>query len=61
MLHIKEYPLISDEIAYYHYPGGILFSYSKSNLRPIENISGNIELVKKVADNKPVPHSDCIL
>ncbi len=61
MLNIKEYLLISNEIAYYHYAGGILFSYSKSILRTIENISGNIELAKKVADNKPVPHSDCIL
>lgn len=55
MLPKEEYPLIPGEIADYRYADGILFSYSKSILRTVENISRNIELVKKITDNKSVP------
>lgn len=49
-------PLIKGEIAdYYFDDNGILFSYSKNPKRTIENISANIELVKKITNNKPVP------
>ena len=34
---------------------GILYAYSKSILRTVENISANIELVKKITHNRPVP------
>jgi hypothetical protein len=47
---------IIGEIADYHYGNdGILYSYSKSTLRTVKNISGNIALVKKITGNKPVP------
>ncbi len=55
MLPNEEYSLISSENTVYRYADGILFSYSKSILRTIKNISANIELVKKITDNKPVP------
>ena len=48
--------LISGEIADYWYaPNGILYSYSKSVKRTVGNISRNIELVRKITDNKIVP------
>src|SRR5687767_3257501 len=48
--------LIEGEIADYHYgEDGILYSYSKSITRTVENISRNIELVKQITDNKKVP------
>lgn len=34
---------------------GILYSYSKSIKRTVKNISGNIELVRKITGNKKVP------
>lgn len=43
------------EIATYWFDEGILVSLSKSVLRTVENISGNVELVKKITNNKPVP------
>ncbi|MGO4291714.1 STAS/SEC14 domain-containing protein [Chitinophaga sp. RAB17] len=49
-------PLIRGEIADYYYDStGILYSYSKSVLRTVENISGNIALVKQITGNKKVP------
>jgi hypothetical protein len=48
--------LIEGEIADYYYDNtGILYSYSKSTLRTVENISGNIALVKQITGNKKVP------
>lgn len=34
---------------------GILYSYSKPVMRTVENISRNVELVKSITQNKPVP------
>lgn len=49
-------PIIKGEIADYYYdPSGILYSYSKGVRRTVENISGNIALVKQVTGNKKVP------
>ena len=48
--------LIEGEIAdYLLTDDGILISYSKSILRTVENISANVELVKKITGNKKVP------
>lgn len=43
------------QIATYWFDEGILFALSKSTLRTVESISGNIALVKKITDNKKVP------
>lgn len=52
----KHSPLIPGEIAdYFLDEDGILFSYSKSVKRTVENISANVELVKKITGNKKVP------
>ncbi|MEZ2444776.1 STAS/SEC14 domain-containing protein [Chitinophaga sp. RCC_12] len=49
-------PLIEGEIADYYYDStGILYSYSKSTLRTVENISRNIALVKQITGSKKVP------
>jgi len=48
-------PLIHGEIADYKYEDGILYSYSKSPKRTVENISANAALVKSITGNKPVP------
>ncbi|MFI5221090.1 MAG: STAS/SEC14 domain-containing protein [Bacteroidia bacterium] len=49
-------PLIKGEIAdYYLDSEGILYSYSKSILRTVKNISENITLVKSITGNKKVP------
>jgi hypothetical protein len=52
---MNDIPLIQGEIADYSYEGGILYSYSKSIRRTVENIRGNIELVKKITGGKKVP------
>ena len=46
---------IKGEIADYWYDGGILYSYSKSTLRTVKNISENVALVKQITGNKKVP------
>ncbi|WP_316831333.1 STAS/SEC14 domain-containing protein [Pedobacter aquatilis] len=52
----SENNLIQGEIADYLLTDeGILISYSKSILRTVENIDKNVELVKKITNNKPVP------
>ena len=43
------------EIATYWFDDGILVSSSKSIRRTVENIRGNVALVKKITGNKPVP------
>ncbi len=43
------------EIADYWMEDGILISLSKSTLRTIENIKGNVALVKKITGNKKIP------
>lgn len=52
----KHSPLIEGEIAdYYFDTEGILYSYSKSIKRTVENIGRNVTLVKQITGNKPVP------
>lgn len=47
---------IKGEIAdYYLNEEGILFSYSKSVVRTVENISDNLALVKEITGGKKVP------
>ena len=48
-------PFFSGEIATYWFEDGILVSLSKSVKRTVQNISGNVELVKKITGNKKVP------
>lgn len=56
MIIPDEIKLIKGEIAdYYLSDDGILYSYSKSIKRTVDNISKNIELVKNIAGNKTVP------
>lgn len=43
------------EIATYWFDDGILVSLSKSVLRTVANISGNVALVKEITGNKRVP------
>ena len=43
------------EMADYWFDEGILISLSKSVKRTVENISGNVALVKQITGNKPVP------
>ena len=43
------------EIATYWFDDGILVSLSKSPQRTVENIKGNVALVKEITNNKRVP------
>lgn len=43
------------EIATYWIDDGILYSLSKPTLRTVENISGNIELVKQITNSQKMP------
>ena len=43
------------KIATYWFENGILVSLSKNPKRTVENIAGNVELVKQITNNKPVP------
>ena len=53
---MPERELIKGEIAdYWLSEEGILYSYSKSPVRTIKNISENIALVKQITGNKKVP------
>jgi hypothetical protein len=47
--------IIEGEIASYWMEEGILFSLSKPILRTVENIRGNITLVKQITQNKKMP------
>ena len=48
-------PIYEGEIATYWFDNNILVSLSKNPKRTIENISGNVALVKKITNNTPVP------
>jgi len=48
-------PIYEGEIATYWFDGNILVSLSKSPKRTVENISGNVALVKKITNNTPAP------
>src|SRR5690349_2172545 len=54
-MNLNEIPLIKGEITDYRFHEGILYSYSKSALRTVQNISENIALVKKITGGKKVP------
>jgi hypothetical protein len=43
------------EIATYWFDEGILVALSKSPKRTVENIKGNVALVKEITGNRPVP------
>src|ERR1043165_4230449 len=43
------------DIATYWFDEGILVSLSKNPKRTVENIKANVELVKSITGNKPVP------
>ncbi len=47
--------IYAGEIATYWMDDGILVSLSKSVLRTVENITGNVALVKQITHNTPVP------
>ena len=47
--------LFEGEIATYWFDDGILVSLSKSPKRTVENIKANVEFVKRITNNKPVP------
>jgi hypothetical protein len=52
----KYLPLIEGELADYFLDGdNILYSYSKSIKRTVENIGRNVDLVKQITGDKPVP------
>lgn len=51
----KDKHIIKGEIADYWMEDGILYSLSKSPRRTVENISANVELVKQITGNKPIP------
>lgn len=48
-------PVYEGEIATYWFEEGILVSLSKPALRTVESIRKNVELVKEITGNKPVP------
>lgn len=48
-------PTYEGEIATYWFDDGILVSLSKSPMRTVDNIKANVELVKRITGNKPVP------
>ncbi len=48
-------PVFEGEIADYWFDDGILISLSKSPKRTVENITGNVALVKSITNNKRVP------
>jgi hypothetical protein len=48
-------PTYEGEIATYWFDNGILISLSKSIKRTVENISGNVALVKSITGDKRVP------
>src|SRR3982751_1787684 len=52
----KDRQIFAGEIAtYWLEDNGILVSLSKSVMRTVENISGNVAFVKKITNNTPVP------
>ena len=51
----KDRQTFEGEIATYWFEDGILVSLSKSIRRTVENITGNVALVKGLTGDKPVP------
>lgn len=48
-------PVYEGEIATYWFEDGVLVSLSKSPMRTVANITGNVALIKEITGNKPVP------
>ena len=55
MDQLEKRQIVEGVIADYYVEDEILVSLSKNPKRTIENIKGNIELVKKITNNKKVP------
>jgi len=51
----KDRDIFEGEIATYWFDDGVLVSRSKSIKRTVENISGNVALVKRISNDQPVP------
>lgn len=47
--------IFEGEIATYWWDEDVLVSLSKSVLRTVDNIAGNVALIKQITGNKPVP------
>ena len=47
--------IFESEIATYWFDDGILVSLSKNPIRTVENIKSNVEVVKRITNNNPVP------
>jgi hypothetical protein len=47
--------IFKGEIATYWFDDGVLISLSKNPKRTVENISGNVALVKEITNNKRMP------
>jgi hypothetical protein len=47
--------IFEGDIATYWFDDGILIAFSKTPKRTVENIKANVELVKRITNNKPVP------
>lgn len=55
MIPPKDRTIYEGEIATYWWENNVLVSLSKNPKRTVENISGNVELVKSITGNTPVP------
>ena len=51
----KDKQIIKGEIADYYFDGKVLVSISKGVKRTVENIGRNVELVKSITNNTPIP------
>ena len=55
MIPPEDRQIFEGEIATYWFDDGILVSLSKNPKRTVENIAGNVALVKQISNNKRVP------
>lgn len=55
MIPPTDRPIFDGEIATYWFDNGILVSLSKNPKRTVENIAGNVALVKQISNNKRLP------
>jgi hypothetical protein len=52
----KDRQIWNSEIATYWFEDGILIGLSKNTLRTVDVIRRNVELIKQLTNNKPVPY-----
>ena len=52
--------IFEGDIATYWFDDGILVSLSKNPRRTVENIKSNVEVVKRITNNKPAPLLICL-